>query len=115
MLFGPVSGRNSIWPLLKVRAWKYAQLEREKRGPYAGACGYFSYSGNMDMAIAIRTIIMSGGIACAQSGCGVVFDSIPELEFEETLNKAAALIGAIDQAEKSYRSFSSGEKDVITD
>ena len=100
----------------KVRAMEIiAQLEREKRGPYAGACGYFSYSGNMDMAIAIRTIIMSGGIACAQSGCGVVFDSIPELEFEETLNKAAALIGAIDQAEKSYRSFSSGEKDVITD
>jgi anthranilate synthase component 1 len=76
-----------------------AELEPEKRGPYAGAAGYFSFSGNMDMAIGIRTIVMTGGIAYAQVGCGVVYDSIPEREYEETMNKAKALLKAIDQAE----------------
>jgi anthranilate synthase component 1 len=75
-----------------------AQLEPDRRGPYAGACGYFSFSGNMDMAIAIRTIVMSRGIAYAQSGCGIVYDSVPENEYQETLNKAGALINALDQA-----------------
>jgi anthranilate synthase component 1 len=84
----------------KIRAMEIiAHLEPQKRGPYAGACGYFSYSGNMDMAIAIRTIVMTGGVAYAQSGCGIVYDSVPEKEFEETLNKARALINALDQAE----------------
>jgi anthranilate synthase component 1 len=83
----------------KIRAMEIiAQLEHEKRGLYAGACGYFSYSGNMDMAIAIRTIVMTGGVAYAQSGCGIVYDSAPEKEYEETLNKARALINALDQA-----------------
>jgi anthranilate synthase component I len=86
----------------KIRAMQIiAELEPEKRGPYAGAAGYFSFSGNMDMAISIRTIIMSGGNAYAQSGCGIVYDSIPEREYEETLNKAQALLKAIDQAEKA--------------
>jgi anthranilate synthase component 1 len=76
-----------------------AQCEPEKRGPYAGACGYFSFSGNMDMAIAIRTIVLTGGVAYAQSGGGVVYDSVPEREYEETLNKARAQISAIEQAE----------------
>jgi len=85
----------------KIRAMQIiAELEPEKRGPYAGAAGYFSFSGNMDMAIAIRTIIMSGDNAYVQSGCGIVYDSIPEREYEETLNKAQALLKAIDQAEK---------------
>jgi anthranilate synthase component I len=84
----------------KIRAMEIiAQLEPQKRGPYAGACGYFSHSGNMDMAIAIRTIVMTGGVAYAQSGCGIVYDSVPEKEYEETLNKARALINALDQAE----------------
>jgi len=84
----------------KIRAMQIiAQLEPQKRGPYAGACGYFSYSGNMDMAIAIRTIILNKGVAYAQSGCGIVYDSVPEKEHEETLNKARALINALDQAE----------------
>ncbi len=84
----------------KIRAMEIiAQFEPDQRGPYAGACGYFSFSGNMDMAIAIRTIVMTGGIAYAQSGCGIVYDSVPEKEYEETLNKARALIKAIDQAE----------------
>jgi anthranilate synthase component 1 len=50
------------------------------------------------MAIAIRTIVMTGGVAYAQSGCGIVYDSAPEKEYEETLNKARALINALDQA-----------------
>jgi anthranilate synthase component 1 len=84
----------------KIRAMEViAQFEKEKRGPYAGACGYFSFSGNMDMAIAIRTIIMTEGIAYTQAGCGIVYDSVPEREYEETLNKARALVNAIDQAE----------------
>ena len=84
----------------KIRAMEIiAKFEPEKRGPYAGACGYFSFSANMDMAIAIRTIIMTGGMAYTQAGCGIVYDSVPEREYEETLNKARALVNAIDQAE----------------
>ena len=86
----------------KIRAMEIiAELEPEKRGPYAGAVGYFSFSGNMDMAIAIRTIVMSKGIAYTQTGCGVVYDSVPEREYTETMNKARALLKAIDQAENS--------------
>jgi anthranilate synthase component I len=85
----------------KIRAMEIiAKFEPEKRGPYAGACGYFSFSGNMDMAIAIRTIVMTGGTAYVQSGCGIVYDSVPEKEYQETLNKAKALMKAIEQAEK---------------
>lgn len=84
----------------KIRAMEViAKFEPEKRGPYAGACGYFSFSGNMDMAIAIRTIVMTQGVAYAQAGCGIVYDSVPEREYEETLNKAKALVKAIEQAE----------------
>jgi anthranilate synthase component 1 len=84
----------------KIRAMQIiAEFEPEKRGPYAGACGYFSFSGNMDMAIAIRTIVMTAGTAYVQAGCGIVYDSQPENEYVETLNKAMALVKAIDQAE----------------
>jgi anthranilate synthase component I len=84
----------------KIRAMEIiAQIEPDKRGPYAGACGYFSFSGNMDMAIAIRTLVMTNGVAYAQSGCGIVYDSEPEKEYEETLNKSRALVKAIEQAE----------------
>jgi anthranilate synthase component I len=84
----------------KIRAMQIiAEFEPEKRGPYAGACGYFAFSGNMDMAIAIRTIVMTRGTAYVQAGCGIVYDSLPEVEYVETLNKAMALVKAIDQAE----------------
>ncbi len=84
----------------KVRAMELiAELEPDKRGPYAGAVGYLSYSGNLDMAITIRTIVTSGGIAHAQAGCGIVYDSVPSSEYEETLNKAHALVNAINRAE----------------
>ncbi len=86
----------------KIRAMEIiAELEPEKRGPYAGAAGYFSFSGNMDMAIAIRTMIVSRGVAYVQAGCGVVYDSIPEHEYQETMNKAQALLKAIDQAQST--------------
>jgi anthranilate synthase component I len=92
----------------KIRAMEIiAKFEPEKRGPYAGACGYFSFSGNMDMAIAIRTMVMTKGTAYVQSGCGIVYDSVPEKEYEETLNKARALMKAIEQAEKQQ-----GEKNA---
>jgi len=87
----------------KIRAMEIiAELEPEKRGPYAGAVGYFSFSGNMDMAIAIRTMVVKEGIAYTQAGCGIVYDSIPEQEYEETMNKARALLKAISQAEGSH-------------
>jgi len=84
----------------KVRAMQIiAEFEPEKRGAYAGAAGYFSFSGNMDMCIAIRTIVLKQGVAYVQAGGGIVYDSVPEREYQESLNKAQALLKAIDQAE----------------
>lgn len=85
----------------KVRAMEIIEeLEPCRRGPYAGALGYFSFSGNMDTCIIIRTILIKKGIAYIQAGAGIVADSEPESEYEETLNKARALIKAIEIAEK---------------
>jgi anthranilate synthase component 1 len=85
----------------KIRAMEIiAELESEQRGVYAGAAGYFSFSGNMDMAISIRTMVLKDQIAYVQAGCGVVYDSVPEREYQETLNKARALLAATEQAEK---------------
>jgi anthranilate synthase component 1 len=84
----------------KIRAMEIiAEMEPEKRGPYAGAAGYFSFSGNMDMAISIRTMVVNQSVAYVQAGCGIVYDSIPEREYQETMNKAQALLKAIHQAE----------------
>ncbi len=84
----------------KIRAMEIiAELEPDKRGPYAGCVGYFSFSGNMDTAITIRTIVMTNGTAHVQAGAGIVYDSVPAREYEETLNKARALLNAIEQAE----------------
>ncbi len=86
----------------KIRAMEIiAELEPDKRGPYAGCVGYFSFSGNMDTAITIRTIILSNGIAYIQAGAGIIYESVPEREYEETLNKAKALLKAIEEAEAS--------------
>jgi len=86
----------------KVRAMEIiADLEKERRGPYAGAAGYFSFSGNMDMAIAIRTMLVTRGVAYTQAGCGIVYDSEPRNEYEETMNKARALLNSVSQAEKN--------------
>jgi anthranilate synthase component 1 len=84
----------------KVRAMEIIdELEPTKRGPYGGAVGYFDFSGNMDTCITIRTVVFDGGAAYVQAGGGVVADSVPEREFEETLNKAKAVLRAIQIAE----------------
>lgn len=77
----------------KIRAMEIIEeLENRKRGVYAGAVGYFSYGGNMDMSIAIRTAVIKDGKAFIQAGGGIVYDSDPELEYQETLNKARILM-----------------------
>ena len=77
----------------KIRAMQIInELEQLKRGVYAGAIGYISCSGNMDLALAIRTMIVKDGKAFVQAGAGIVYDSIPESEYEETINKAKALL-----------------------
>ncbi len=83
----------------KVRAMEIIdELEPSKRGPYAGAVGYFSFAGNMDTCITIRTIIFANGKAYAQAGAGIVADSQPDREYEETVNKAQVLMEAIKNA-----------------
>ena len=86
----------------KVRAMQIIEeLEKEKRGIYAGAVGYISFQGNMDTAIAIRTAVIRGNEIFVQAGAGIVADSVPEREWEETRNKAKALIKAVEMAEKA--------------
>ena len=92
----------------KIRAMEIiAELEGERRGVYAGAVGYFSFSGNMDTAIAIRTMVVKDGTAYIQAGGGVVYDSDPEFERQESLHKMNALLRAIAEAEAG-----SGERDA---
>ncbi|HRY30400.1 MAG TPA: anthranilate synthase component I [Elusimicrobiota bacterium] len=84
----------------KIRAMEIIdELESARRGPYGGAVGYFSYSGNMDVAITIRTILLARKAAHVQAGAGIVADSVPEKEYRETQNKAAAMLAAIRLAE----------------
>ena len=88
----------------KIRAMEIiAELEPDKRGPYSGAVGYFDLSGNMDTAIAIRTLVIKDGMAYAQAGGGIVFDSTPEEEYQETLDKASALLRAMEEAEANSK------------
>ena len=80
----------------KVRAMEIIEeLEPTRRGPYAGAVGYFSYNGNSDFAITIRTLFAENGRACIQAGAGIVADSVPEREWFETEHKAGALMKAL--------------------
>ena len=93
----------------KIRAMEIiAELERDKRGPYAGAVGYFDLSGNIDTAITIRTIVMKDGVAHVQSGGGIVYDSDPATEYAETENKARAMMRAISAAEAQASSRALG-------
>ena len=83
----------------KVRAMEIIdELENEKRGIYAGAVGYISCEGEMDTAIALRTAIIKDGILHVRAGAGIVMDSVPKMEFEETLHKSAALFRAAEQS-----------------
>ena len=88
----------------KVRAMQIIEeLEPTRRGPYAGAVGYLSYSGNLDTCITIRTLLFKGGRAYLQAGAGIVADSNPEREYRETEYKARALLSALGLLEeKSY-------------
>jgi anthranilate synthase component I len=81
----------------KVRAMQIIdEIEPHRRGPYAGAIGYIDFAGNMDTCIALRTIVIQNNTAYVQAGAGIVADSVPESEFEETLNKARGLLKAIE-------------------
>jgi len=85
----------------KVRAMEIIEeIEPTRRGPYAGAVGYFSYSGNMDTCITIRTLIIKDGKVYVQAGAGIVADSEPEKEYAETVNKAKGMMKAVDMAEE---------------
>jgi len=88
----------------KIRAMEIIdELEGEPRGPYAGVVGYFSYDGSMDTCIAIRTMMMRGQKVSVQAGAGIVADSDPDREYEETMNKAEALAVAVEMAENETR------------
>lgn len=91
---GTVSGAPKVRAIEIIR-----KLEPTPRGVYAGAVGYFDYAGNMDTCIAIRTLVLENGVAQIQAGAGIVADSVPALEFEETVNKAKVLLKAIEIAE----------------
>ncbi len=87
----------------KIRAMEIIEeLEPERRGPYAGAVGYFGFSGNMDFCITIRTFVMQGRNLWVQAGAGIVADSDPQMEYEETLNKSRGLRRAVELAEKEF-------------
>jgi anthranilate synthase component 1 len=88
----------------KIRAMEIInELEPVKRGVYAGAVGYLAWNGNMDTAIAIRTAVIKDGTLHIQAGAGIVYDSKPELEWKETMNKARAVFKAVAMAEAGLR------------
>ena len=81
----------------KIRAMEIiAELEPLRRGPYSGAVSYFGFTGNLDSCIAIRTVALAGGKAYVQAGAGIVADSDPAFEFEETRNKARGMLKALE-------------------
>jgi anthranilate synthase component 1 len=85
----------------KVRAMEIIdEIEPTRRGPYAGAVGYFSLSGNMDFCITIRTVMVWKNKLYIQVGAGIVADSVPAREYEETMNKAKAMLKAIEWAKE---------------
>jgi anthranilate synthase component I len=85
----------------KIRAMEIiAELETARRGPYAGAVGYIGFDGNLDSCITIRTIILDEGRAYVQAGAGIVADSVPAAEFEETRNKARGMLTALALARR---------------
>jgi anthranilate synthase component 1 len=84
----------------KIRAMQIiSELEQTTRGPYGGCVGYFSFNGNLDCCITIRTALLKGGKAYVQAGGGWVNDSTPEAEYQETVNKAKAMLKAVALAE----------------
>jgi anthranilate synthase component 1 len=100
---GTVSGAPKVRAVQIIK-----ELEPTERGVYSGAVGYFDYSGNMDTCIAIRTLVLENGEATVQAGAGIVADSLPEMEFRETVNKARAMLKAVELAERA--SINSGNR-----
>jgi len=98
----PVEGKRSFDVKSNFKADDFINSVKiaRPRGPYAGALGYFSFSGNMDTCIVIRTIILKEDTAYIQAGAGIVADSDPEAELREIQNKAKALISAINLCEE---------------
>ena len=85
----------------KIRAMELlAEFEKSPRGVYGGAAGYFSYTGDMDFAIVIRTLVREGGRVTMRSGAGIVADSSADKEYDETINKAKAVFEAVRFAEE---------------
>jgi anthranilate synthase component 1 len=85
----------------KIRAMELiAELETDRRGPYGGAIGFFNRDGDLETAITIRTMVLKDGVAHIQAGGGVVADSDPATEYQESLNKAGAVVSAIAEAER---------------
>ncbi|VBB06660.1 anthranilate synthase component i signature [Lucifera butyrica] len=95
---GTVSGAPKVRAMEIIR-----ELEQTKRGPYAGAVGYIGFSGSLDTCITIRTFVVADGKVHVQAGGGVVADSVPEAEYEESLNKARALLKALILTEEGHR------------
>ena len=88
----------------KVRAMQLiAELEKAQRGFYAGAVGYFGFDGNLDSCIALRSVVLVHGKAYAQAGAGIVADSQPAAEYDETVNKAMAMMKAVARANQVKR------------
>jgi anthranilate synthase component 1 len=100
----------------KIRAMEIInELEPSKRGIYSGAIGYLSWAGNMDTAIAIRTAVIKDGYLHIQVGAGIVADSVPSKEWQETMNKGRAIFRAVALAEKGLNPIEKGKTDVIND
>ncbi|KAJ3173394.1 hypothetical protein HDU87_007663 [Geranomyces variabilis] len=106
---GTVSGA----PKVKAMELIY-ELEGEKRGVYAGAVGYFAYSGGMDTAIAIRTMLFKDGYVHLQAGAGIVYDSVPVSEWEETVNKLKSNVTAIQAAEMYYHKLQETQRETTS-
>lgn len=96
---GTVSGAPKIRAMAIID-----ELENLRRGPYSGGCGYISFSGDMDTCILIRTMVVKDGKAHLQAGAGIVYDSVPESEYEESRNKAKAMFQAVEFAERGLES-----------
>jgi anthranilate synthase component 1 len=104
---GPVDVLRATFPAgtvsgaPKVRAMELIdELEPSRRGPYAGAVGYLDFAGNLDTCITIRTVVVHDGVAHVQAGAGIVADSVPQSEEQETRDKAGAVLAAIRAAER---------------
>jgi len=97
----------------KVRAMEIiAELEPTKRGIYSGAVGYLSWNGNMDTAIAIRTAVIKDKQLHIQAGAGIVYDSVPQSEWDETMNKARAIVAAVAEVSDGIDKVQSLKGDI---